>query len=191
MPSIYKITNIINNKCYIGKTILDINIRFKRHLKNKSKTKLHNAIRKYGSENFNIICLEECLEIELSDKEVMYIEKYDTFKNGYNMTKGGDGGDTSSSPNYINSLITRDMSGSNNPMFGRSGELSSRYGVKLSNEHINRFSYSNKRKISCEGIIFNSIGEAEQHFKNISVRKRLNSEKYPNWYRIDPIIKRK
>lgn len=94
--TIYIINNTINDKVYIGQTTLDIEDRFKQHIKKSTlksrKYKLYNAMRKYGVENFYIGKVESNIPIkDLDYKEIYYIEKYDSFKNGYNSTKGGDG----------------------------------------------------------------------------------------------------
>ncbi len=97
MGYIYRIINNINGKSYIGKTEITPEIRFKRHKSESKKEKkkdrpLYRAFRKYGIENFSLETLEECNEgQELCNKEIYYIEKYDTFRNGYNCTIGGDG----------------------------------------------------------------------------------------------------
>ena len=97
MPYIYKITNKINGKCYIGKTERTIEIRWKEHLKNYTKSveyskPLYAAMRKYGAENFFI---EEIEKVDnnstLNEREIYWIEYYQSFKNGYNATLGGDG----------------------------------------------------------------------------------------------------
>ena len=88
---IYKITNKVNNKSYIGQTRYTIEFRWKQHQHKKDNTYFHNAIHKYGVENFNIEILEECDIKDLNSKEIFYIAKYDTFNNGYNLTIGGDG----------------------------------------------------------------------------------------------------
>ena len=88
---IYKITNKVNNKSYIGQTRQSIQFRWNQHINKKDKTYFHNAIHKYGKDNFEISVLEECDVKDLDAKEIFYIAKYDTFKNGYNLTIGGDG----------------------------------------------------------------------------------------------------
>lgn len=98
MVGIYKITNSINGKIYIGKSV-DIVRRWREHI-NCSKYKksdlspIHKAILKYGESNFLFEVLEECEEIELDDKEMFYINLYNSQSNqiGYNITCGGDGG---------------------------------------------------------------------------------------------------
>lgn len=94
---IYIITNKINGKQYIGQTIQSIRKRFDRHCQyygseaeNRMAIKL--AIHKYGRKNFTIEVLEECDIENLNEREVYYIEKYDTFNKGYNSTKGGQNG---------------------------------------------------------------------------------------------------
>lgn len=96
MPYIYKITNKINGKIYIGKTILTIEQRWEQHQKDSKrrtfeKRPLYSAIKKYGIENFLIEELEECPIEILSEREKYWIEYYGSFKTGYNATMGGDG----------------------------------------------------------------------------------------------------
>jgi group I intron endonuclease len=88
---IYKITNKVNNKVYIGQTRYTLEFRWRQHQHKKDNTYFHNAIRKYGVDNFSIEILEECDVKDLNSREMFYIAKYDSFKNGYNLTIGGDG----------------------------------------------------------------------------------------------------
>lgn len=93
---IYKIYNDINDKLYIGKTLSTIEERFKQHCHDKTKRvyekrPLYNAMNKYGDKYFHIELIEEC-DIELlAQRECYWIEYYNTYYNGYNATKGGDG----------------------------------------------------------------------------------------------------
>ena len=93
---IYKITNNINNKIYIGKTLHPIEKRFKEHCKDAFKERnekrpLYAAMRKYGIENFHIELIEETSINNLSTREIDWINHYNAYYNGYNATKGGDG----------------------------------------------------------------------------------------------------
>lgn len=91
---IYKITNLVNDKIYIGKTIKSIDFRFSQHLRKTSGClKLVRAIKKYGKNNFKIeqIDIAENNE-ELNKKEIMWISKLNSINCGYNLTNGGTGG---------------------------------------------------------------------------------------------------
>lgn len=94
MAYIYQITNQINGKIYVGKTKFSIEKRFKEHCKDafrerNEKRPLYAAMRKYGVENFKIELLEETSNPE--EREIFWINKKNSFKNGYNATLGGDG----------------------------------------------------------------------------------------------------
>lgn len=91
MIGIYLITNKLNNKCYVGQSV-DIARRWRQHREAAShgETPLYKAIQKYGIENFEFSILEECLKEELDCKEIQYIERYNSYFEGYNQTKGGD-----------------------------------------------------------------------------------------------------
>lgn len=96
MPYIYKITNLINQKIYVGKTTTTIEKRWRTHWEDSTRLDISNrplykAFNKYGKENFKIEELEECSIDELNDKEIYWIEKLGSFKYGYNATLGGDG----------------------------------------------------------------------------------------------------
>ena len=100
MGYIYKITNIQNNKIYIGKTKYSIYNRFESHIraafKSNRKYYFYNAIRKYGKDNFKIDLIEECDNSILSEREKYWISFYNSIDKsiGYNSTLGGEGGDT-------------------------------------------------------------------------------------------------
>lgn len=91
MNYIYKITNIINGKLYIGKTGKTIEERFQDH-KRASKAPyvnrpLYDAMNKYGYEYFIIEEVECCKnDKEASIREMYWIAYYDTYRNGYNAT---------------------------------------------------------------------------------------------------------
>lgn len=92
---IYKIENKINNKKYIGQSI-NIEKRWKEHqyllnLNKHHNYHLQNAWNKYKEESFIFNIIEECDEKILNDKEQHWIEMLDSYNNGYNLDKGGEG----------------------------------------------------------------------------------------------------
>lgn len=93
MIGIYKITNQVNGKVYIGQSV-DIQRRWKEHRirpfnsnSEQYNCPLYRSIRKYGIENFNFIVLEECSINDLNEKEQFYIKKYNSINRdyGYNL----------------------------------------------------------------------------------------------------------
>ena len=115
MTHIYKITNLINNKLYIGKTHLsNIHQRFQQHLSDAKKSHrehrpLYDAINKYGTENFKIELIETVeSDSEACERENYWIIHFRTYVgfvdcNGYNATLGGDG------KQYIDSENIKEM----------------------------------------------------------------------------------
>lgn len=91
---IYKITNIENKKCYIGKS-LNVKKRLQDHVKGAlgirtiSDQKIHREMAREGIWNFRFELLCECEKEELSEKEKYYISYFDSQKYGYNIASGG------------------------------------------------------------------------------------------------------
>ena len=91
---IYKITNIENKKCYIGKS-LNVKKRLQDHVKGAlgirtiSDQKIHREMAREGIWNFRFELLCECEKEELSEKEKYYISYFDSQKYGYNVASGG------------------------------------------------------------------------------------------------------
>lgn len=110
MVGIYKITNKINQKIYIGQSV-NISKRWMAHRNGafnpnngQYNTPLYKAIRKYGIENFTFEILEECAINELNIKEKQYIQLLDATNSdiGYNLTQGGQ------NSHCVNSKISED-----------------------------------------------------------------------------------
>lgn len=91
---IYIITNSINDKVYIGQTIQTLQERWQGHCRkaystNEANMSIKRAIFKYGKDNFTIKELERCSIEILNEREIYYINLYNSYKNGYNSTLGG------------------------------------------------------------------------------------------------------
>ena len=92
MTGIYKITNNLTQECYIGQSVY-IERRWQEH-KNRypyDTAPLYQAMRQYGIDNFSWEIVETCLPEELNEKEKYWIKYYNSFKEGYNATNGGQG----------------------------------------------------------------------------------------------------
>lgn len=122
---IYKITCKTTGLSYIGQTITDVQIRFEEHKEEARKgnnRKLYIAMREENFENFYIEILEDNIKTKekADERERYWIWKYDTFKNGYNMTIGGSGiyvldeNDINRiHTNYINGVLLAWIAGNN------------------------------------------------------------------------------
>lgn len=135
---IYMILNKANAKCYIGqsedvKRRVDAHERALRHNTHYNKH-LQSAWNKYGADSFEFTMLEFCPEELLDEREVYYIETYNSFNNGYNMNIGG-----SSNRGYKHTDESKqkmaeshpDVSGENNPMYGHAvQEFMTQDGIK-------------------------------------------------------------
>ena len=168
---IYKITNLINGKIYIGQTVKKFKRRYtangegiervyNHHLNYKNNnryynTHLVNAIKKYGFDAFEVI---EIFDIafskkELDIKEIYYIEKFDCIKNGYNRIEGGGG--------------VR-LFGEDNPFYGMKHSEKSR--EKISKHHADVKGKNNpkaKESVICLTTkrIFFTASEASEYYK--------------------------
>lgn len=160
---VYKVTNNANNKIYIGQTIRSIEQRFKRHINdainNITDTHFARAIRKYGSDNFQIELIDTAMnQEELTLKEQQWIRYYNSTnpKYGYNETDAiyKSGGNTyqNKTPNEMNNIsqkIRETKIGGLNP---------------------------NSRKIKClnintqQEIVFDSLSLCKQYFNKTNHR---------------------
>lgn len=96
MGYIYKITNDINNKIYIGQTTNSLEQRFQEHKRDAIRERceirpLYRAMNKYGFDHFKIEMIEQCADNILSEREIYWIAYYKGYEDGYNGTYGGDG----------------------------------------------------------------------------------------------------
>ena len=94
MGFIYKITNTINQKCYIGQTVKTLEKRFSQHKNNYTKPYfqqivLYKAFKKYGIENFTFEEIEEVSNELLDEREKYWIKVYNSYYDGYNSTIRG------------------------------------------------------------------------------------------------------
>lgn len=147
---VYKITNLVTGKCYVGQTRQKLSTRWRQHGSTASNSVgLKGAVVKYGREAFSVEVLFEAKDQTTLDlKEVFYIKEFNCLvPNGYNLTTGGEGGYTRSEetrrklsdagrgkgrPHTAASRAKLSAShrGAKNPMFG--SRLSEEHRAKIS-----------------------------------------------------------
>lgn len=146
---VYKITNIKNNKIYIGVS-RNLGKRRKEHKYRLSANRhvnklLQSDFNKYGENSFSFEILEIAPVEKLYVLEKYYIEKYDSYKNGYNMTIGGDGSYGHAVSDKTKKHLSEINTGINNPNWGR--KLSEDHKKKLIIATKNRDSYWKGKKL--------------------------------------------
>ena len=156
---IYSITNTKNGKQYIGQSI-NIHERWKKHKYRLNKgihinPHLQNAWNKYGKNSFEFKILKICKVKYLSRFEKLYIRIFDTFKNGYNRTTGGDANHKLSEDtkmkmsNVIRSDEFKKKVSENNARYWLGKQLSNETKQKLSKAHTGKpLSDEHKYKLS-------------------------------------------
>jgi len=180
----------MTNDCYIGKTTKTVEQRFQKHkyaCRYSKNSHLYRAMNKYGIDKFIITSLEEIDNHFLDIKEKEYIKNYQPH---YNMTEGGEGGALRFITEETRAKFRHLNGGINNPMYGKRGKDNPNFGQKRGKTP--KISEAKVNPCICEGVLFNSITEAEKHYLGKHcVRKRLDNPKYPTWYRLVPKGKRK
>ena len=203
MIGIYRIENLVNHKCYIGKS-KDIKERWTMHrweLNNNSHCNKHlqSAWNLYGSENFEFSVLEECDLDSLSEKEISYIAKYNSFSSGYNLTTGGEGGTGHSLSEEMkqwigsfhkNQIISEErkrdasirFSGMGNPFYGKTHTPETR--KKISKHHILTGSSKGAnngraKRVICDGVIYGCAGDCGDFYgiKSCTIRSWLRGNR--------------
>ena len=176
---IYLITNTHNGKRYVGKTTQQLEKRWYQHRRNAASGKntwLYKAIRKYGEDAFTVVPVCE----GGNDEERAIIAQ---LKPEYNLTTGGDGGDTSASPNYQSAMAARDYRGARNPNYGKRGEMSPNHGKVRSPQQIqnHRDGYKGKRvPVRVDGVDYDSVSLAAKTLQRSERYVRLHDE-LNNW----------
>lgn len=199
---VYKATNNLNGKVYIGQTVRDLNIRINRHLqdaKYENKTIFHRAINKYGKENFDWFIVDYAYnQDELNKKEIYWIEYCNSFIknpncNGYNMTIGGYGASGENHPSYnkeVSKEVRQKISETLKDKYTGKDSILSKPVIQLSldGEFVNQYESMTEavKKVgnhigdACNGRIHSAIGHIwiyEEDYNEINVKKKVESYK--------------
>ena len=189
---IYKATNLINGKVYIGQTIKPLNRRKIEHFssaKTNNKTYFWKALSKYGIDNFKwqVICI--CSNIDsLNEQEEYYIKFYDSMNVGYNLMSGGNNGFHSE---ITKKKMSKKHSGKNNPMYGKKSAMKGKRFSKEARKNMSESqqgekhwnygkhrSEETKRKIgnALQGRVLAKLSEEHKRKISYSVRKFHTNE---------------
>jgi group I intron endonuclease len=131
---IYKTTNLINGKIYIGKDSHN-NPNYI-----GSGKLIKYAIKKYGKENFTKEILEYCNTDNIDEREIYWIKEFNSMNNGYNISSGGQGGDPfkyNRNMKNISEKMSNSHKGDKNSMYGKSHSDSSK--IKMRNKKIGKY----------------------------------------------------
>lgn len=119
---IYKITNLVNGKIYVGQTRQPLYKRWYRHTHKSGCFAISNAIAKYGAENFTIEVIDKANTLsELNEKETFWIDKLNALSpNGYNIQTGGNAyALTELGRKHLSESHKGKQCGEDNPFYGR------------------------------------------------------------------------
>jgi len=171
---IYKITNLVNGKNYIGFTSKTLEHRWATHVyaatKRNSHYRLHAAIRKYGVERFKCVAIATSYDgnYALNVLEPQFIKEYNTQENGYNTKPGGSKG------GWKCSHETRQKMSQNNRWRGklRSGELNPMFGRHHTNETKTKISVANKGNTYRVGKIHSE--DTKKKLQNMVINRYAN-----------------
>ena len=175
--TIYKITNKMNGKCYIGLTDGDVKTRWKQHKSRFHTGDTHGdgllmAFREYGTNAFNFEVIEEASVRVLGERERFYIDKYNSLApNGYNLNDGGAMGGSWGSPVFLRGEWYRSLK-----------DVCETYGVSYKNtqQRIKTYNWSiedaiglttntksqslENMAVTVDGVRFNNKAAAAKHY---------------------------
>lgn len=204
MFNVYKITNTINNKIYVGYSSLSIEHRWRQHkahaLKTSSNRKFYNAIRKYGVNVWEIELLTSVDTVnEAKIQEIKFIELYNSYVTGYNSTKGGDGNNgiimtpesnekrsnalkgVAKSAETIEKFKNRKNTEESNAKRSRAHKGMKKPWVKWSAEQIRKRSLSRRSLTFEQYLEIHNLRNSGKLIRKISEVTRINSDLVKKW----------
>lgn len=152
--SIYKITNSVNDKVYIGQTWFSVQERFRKHKHVSSNcVKLVKAINKHGKDNFRAELITICSTQNVADYlEMLFIKQFDSIQNGYNVLIGGETGGRKGTKHSKETItkLSKAAKGRSVSDETRAKLLVANEGRVFSEEHKQKLSEAKKGKVFSE-----------------------------------------
>lgn len=215
----YKILNKVNGKCYIGMTKRDINVRFNEHkrcayknhdINNHYITPIFNAMRKYGTDAFEILEIHSQDFVSCGDAEIMegklIAENMSLLsQNGYNLNRMNPDG-TRTYETEVKVKIVKNNEGTSNPFYGKNHtnetkkilsqkaklrfadpKNNPRYGYVYTEDDKAKHRESKKkfgRPFFAEGVLYQTLGEAATQYNltKQAIKYRIDSASYEDWF---------
>lgn len=187
---IYKLTNKINGKIYVGQTSKTILKRWKDHIfiakggkqKYPAFSAIHAAIVKYGEENFDIQEIDTASNLdELNEKEMYWIAQFKKISKLYNLNNGGGGNTGHIVSDSTRQKLSITKSGTNNSFYGKKHSLETlqkyseeRSGATHTIDTKKKMSENQAGRIINEGIATDIINRLKNGQSMASISKELN-----------------
>lgn len=197
MGYIYKISTSCSDKIYIEKTQQSIQNRYQEHVKqyrNGVKYHLYNAMRKYGVDTFQVNLIEECDNDILNEREKYWIQHYDSFYNGYNMTLGGEGNALYDykeiADKYLELQSEKEVAKYFNCSYVTVRKACETYGIIIKQGGLTKYWNSEKGQLRKEEMSKkwknnnpNKNGLSEEHKKKLSNAKKEYYKNHDNYFK--------
>lgn len=184
---IYRISNSVNAKVYIGKTNNPVR-RWREHKLDSisSGSKLYRAMRKHGLDNFTFEIIYQFTDLTtayIEETEALFVQEYNSYCDGYNSTPGG-GGNIQYKFGKDHALKSGSAArGKKQSLEHIRKRTKNQKGHPKPAESVARTAEKHRKKIICFGIVFNSVTEAAAHFgiPLSTVSCRLRSKNFSDW----------
>lgn len=179
---IYKITNKINGKIYIGQTTNTLKKRWSQHKSDKKGycKLLFFALNKYGENSFSVETLDYAENIEeLNDKEKYYIEYLNTLApNGYNLLTGGN---NRTHHEISKRKMSESRKGVDNPMYGKTHDTEARKKISDAQKGNKNCLGIKRSQETKDKLSIARTGTKTSEETKIKLSNAMSGEKHPNW----------